>query len=92
MQYILEIKSQHSVGGSKNGGFGGPDRYVAVQIVPDGVAPLASLQAHVAKQRGIKIKHFGEGYSKSNGPKSALGQAIAAAKAYIAEQTVGTPA
>lgn len=83
--HILEVRSQKSRG-SGQGGFGGPDTYVAVQSVPAGVQPLLALNAKVAAKRGIKITHFGEGYSRSSGPRSALGLGIAAAKAFIAAQ------
>lgn len=77
----VEVRSQHSVGGSK--GFGGPDTYVAVQIVPPGVARLRALQRHVAIARGITIKYFGEGYSKNQATeRSMLGRALARARGY----------
>lgn len=75
MKAYVEVRSQKSVGSSR-GGFGGPDRYVAVQIVPDGVEPLGCLNPHVAKKRGIEIKYFGEGYSKNTGPRSSFGRAM----------------
>ena len=84
--YYLEIKSQHSVGSGGAGKFGGPDTYVAVQIVPQGESPLASLQRRAAKRRGIVIKYFGEGYASHRGPRSMLGKAILAAREYIAQQ------
>lgn len=85
MQYILEIKSQKSVGSGPNTS-GGPDRYVAVQCVPEGVPPLKSLQERAARLRGIRIKVFGQGYARNTGPRSALGRAIAKAEAWIAQQ------
>ena len=93
MALHLEIRSQHSVGKNANG-FGGPDTYVAVQVVPSGVRRLVSLQGPAAQRRGIKLVYFGEGYSEHRGPRSMLGQAIAAAEQYIAEQqrASGTPA
>ena len=45
----------------------GPDTYVAVQIVPDGVEPLRVLNRAVAAKRGIKIVYCGEGYSNRCG-------------------------
>lgn len=87
--YYLCIRSQHSRGSTANR-FGGPDTYVAVQIVPEGVTPLQSLQEQAAKKRGITIKYFGEGYSKYTGPRSSLGQAIEAAKAWIVKQQGGS--
>lgn len=73
----LEIRSQKAVGSWPKQG---PDKYVAVQIVPDGVKPLQALNQSVAKKRGITIEYFGEGYSRNDGPASSLGKAIAAAK------------
>lgn len=87
MTYHLEIRSQHSVGAGGAGKFGGPDRYVAVQIVPDDATPLKSLQQYAARKRGITIKYFGEGYAAHQGPRSMLGQAIAAAERFIAART-----
>lgn len=80
-KYLLEVRSQKSKGSSK--GFGGPDTYVAVQIVPEGVEPLRALNQDVAKKRGITIERFGEGYSRYSGPRSRLGRALAAAKEFI---------
>jgi hypothetical protein len=82
MQYLLEVRSQKSRGSAK--GFGGPDTYVAVQVVPEGVEPLVALNRDAAKKRGIVIHYFGEGYQKSSGPRSQLGHALAEAKAFIA--------
>ena len=79
---LVEVRSQHAKGGS--GWKSGPDRYVAVQIVPAGVDPLLSLNSRVAKCRGIEIRQFGEGYSTRTGPRSALGMAIAAAEQFAA--------
>ena len=78
----LEIRRQHSVG-SSNGRFGGPDTYVTVQIVPEGVAKLTQLKRSVAEKRGIELVHFGEGYSKHRGSRSALGRAILAAEEFV---------
>ena len=83
MKKILCIRSQHSKGSSK-GHFGGPDTYVAVQIVPDGVAPLFYLNSAAAARRGITIKYFCEGYHEYRGKRSQLGQALARAQAFIA--------
>ena len=79
---IIEVRSQKSVG-SSSGKFGGPDCYVAVQIVPDGVTPLRNLNRIVAEKRGITLKYFGEGYSRSFTNKSMLGQARLAAKKFV---------
>lgn len=77
----VEARKQHSVG-SGNGKFGGPDVYVAVQIVPSGTNPLRVLNAKHAKTRGITIKYFGEGYSRHDGPSSMYGQALDAAEEF----------
>ncbi len=81
MTAYIEIRSQHSKG-SSGGKFGGPDTYVAVQVVPEGVSPLKVLNRKVAAKRGIKIIHCGQGYSnRQKTSRSSLG----AAKAYAAE-------
>lgn len=81
----VEIRSQHSRGGSGTR-FGGPDTYVAVQIVPDNATRLRCLNQTAAKRRGIEIQYFGEGYSnRRKTANSALGQAIAAAEEFAAE-------
>jgi hypothetical protein len=82
---LVEVRSQKAVGGGGPGKFSGPDRYVAVQIVPNGTEPLHALDYRVAAKRGIAIRYFGKGYYKSSGPRSSLGRAIAAATRY-AEQ------
>lgn len=86
MQYILEIRRQPAKTSRTRKPFHGPDTYVAVQCVPDGVEPLTVLNTTAAAKRGITIKRFGTGYIKHDGPRSMLGQAIAAAEAYIAAQ------
>lgn len=54
----------------------GPDTYVAVQLVPDGVKPLNYLNSKIAKMRGIKIIYCGEGYSdRDKTSRSMLSQA-----------------
>lgn len=83
-QAHVEIRSQHSRGSSANR-FGGPDTYVSVQCVPDGVCPLTYLNRKVAKKRNIILIYCGEGYRKNDGPKSMLGQAIAKAEKVAAE-------
>jgi len=80
----LEVRSQKSVG-SSYGKFGGPDTYVAVQIVPDGEVPLRALNHTFAAQRGIEIRWIGEGYAEHTGPRSSLGRAIKAAQALVDE-------
>jgi hypothetical protein len=87
VRYLLEVRSQKSRG-SGHGKFGGPDTYVAVQVVPNGVEPLQALNRDVAKKRGIEIHYFGEGYNQHKGPRSALGRALADAKAFIARMSL----
>lgn len=84
MQYWLEERKQKSRGSSRNR-FGGPDMYVAVQVVPDDEIPLIRLDAKAAERRGIKIIYCGEGYSKHQGERSMYGRALAKALAYIKE-------
>jgi len=75
----VETRSQKSVGSSN--GFGGPNTYVAVQVVPAGVERLRVLNQRAAKQRGIEIIYCGEGYSnRCTSPRSMLCQAIAKAE------------
>lgn len=85
MKAIVEIRSQKSRGTFPKCG---PDRYVAVQVVPDGVQPLTVLRSDVAKKRGIEIIHCGEGYRQHTGPRSAFGQALESAKK-LAEEING---
>lgn len=80
----LEIRSQKSKGNSV-GRFGGPDTYVAVQIVPNGTDPLQVLNYHAAHLRGIEIRRFGEGYHEHTGPNSMLGRAIREARKFVEE-------
>ncbi len=83
-RYILEVRDQPRYRNSL--GFYGPDTYVAVQIVPDGVEPLLEvLDPHEAAKRGIEIRRFGDGYSYSDGPRSRLAKAIDRAEHFIAE-------
>lgn len=63
----------------------GPDCYVAVQIVPDGVPPLRTLRADVAEKRGIRVIRCGEGYSHRRGPRSRYAAAMAVAREIAAE-------
>jgi hypothetical protein len=85
--YHVEIRGQHSRGRG-HGRFGGPDTYVAVQIVPAGVEPLTTLRDDMARRRGIEIVHFGEGYHDHQGPRSMLGRAIADAEEFALGQVV----
>lgn len=75
----VEVRSQHSRG-SRVGGFGGPDRYVAVQVVPEGAERMATLNRKTAALRGIELIYVGEGYSNRRGPRSMLGKAICEAR------------
>ena len=73
----VEIRSQHAKGIWPSSG---PNTYVAVQVVPDGVNRLIYLNHKVAKSRGIKIIYCGEGYgNRRETTRSALGAAIAEA-------------
>ena len=74
MKAYVEVRSQKAKVG--NSGFGGPDTYVAIQVVPAGAERLTALDKRQADKRGITIEYIGEGYHKSRGPRSALGQAI----------------
>jgi hypothetical protein len=86
MKAIVEIRSRKASGKWPKLG---PDRYVAVQLVPDGVEPLAALRRDVAKKRGIEIVYCGEGYRQHTGPRSSLGIAIAEAEAIAARVNAG---
>ena len=73
MKAYIEERSQKSVGTWPKSG---PNTYVAVQLVPDGVPPLRYLNHKVAKMRGIQIIYCGEGYSnRDKSPNSMLNQA-----------------
>jgi len=63
----------------------GPDGYVAVQIVPDGVQPLTSLRGDVARKRGIEIVRCGEYYRNSTGPRSKYAAALKEAERIVQE-------
>ena len=81
----VEERSQHSRGGF-GGGFGGPDTYVAVQVVPEGVERLTCLNQSVAARRGIEIIYCGDGYSRRQATdRSMLNQARAEAHRIAAE-------
>ena len=54
----VEVRSQKAAGKWPKIG---PDKYVAVQLVPQGVEPLTQLRQDTAKKRGIEIVRFGEG-------------------------------
>jgi len=72
---FIEVRSQHSKGSCAHM-FGGPDTYIAIQIVPHGQKRLKVLNKKAATNRGIKIIYCGEGYSRHRGATSMLGQAI----------------
>lgn len=84
MKAYLEVRSQKSKGKWPKSG---PDIYVAIQIVPNGVSRLKYLNHKVANKRGIKIIYIGEGYSKNKGPKSSYGIALKKAREYIQNLT-----
>lgn len=79
MKAYVEIRSQHSRGSVANR-FGGPDTYVAVQVVPEGAERLRVLRRDLAERRGIRIEYCGVGYREHTGPRSALGRALAEAR------------
>ena len=79
----VEVRNQHAKTGSS--GRKGPDAYVAVQIVPEGVERLRVLNHAVAAKRGIEIQIIDEGYSLHTGPRSRLGQAIRKAEEIAAK-------
>ena len=84
--YLLETRKQPVKKGSSQ--FGGPDTYVCVQVVPDGITPLIQLNQTIAGKRGIALYFFGEGYAAHDGPDSKLGKALAAAQRFIDEHTI----
>jgi hypothetical protein len=86
MRAIIEKRSQKPSGRWPKQG---PDHYIAVQIVPDGVEPLTALRDDVAENRGIEIVRCGEYYSKSTGPRSKYAAAMAAAKEIAANYNKG---
>jgi len=84
MKAFIEMRTQHSVGSGN--GFGGPDTYVAVQVVPDGVERLKQLRRDTAAKRGIKIIYCGEGYSSRQATtRSMLGAAKEKARQIAAQ-------
>lgn len=76
---IIETRSQSPAGVFPAQG---PDTYVAVQIIPPYVPALKCLREDLAERRGIKIKYFGDGYSRHSGPKSKLGKALRKAEKF----------
>jgi hypothetical protein len=79
---IVEIRGQHAKG---TWPAQGPDTYVAVQIVPEGVEPLVVLNRRNAKLRGIEIVYCGEGYRNRTGSRSMYGRAVEEAERIAAE-------
>lgn len=82
MRAIIETRSQRASGRWPKQG---PDHYVAVQLVPDGVEPLTSLRYDVAAKRGIEIVRCGEYYWNSTGPRSRYAAAMKRAEEIAAE-------
>ena len=68
----IEVRSQCAKGAWPHSG---PDRYIALQIVPQGVEPLRALQSAAAERRGILLVYCGEGYWNRTGLRSAYGRA-----------------
>jgi len=65
----------------------GPDTYVMVQVVPDGVNRLTVLNRKVAAKRGIELIYCGEGYhDRQKTPRSMLNQAMANAEVIAQEK------
>lgn len=80
---FVEVRSQPTKG---RGWATGPDTYVAVQVVPEGIQPLVVLNSRTATLRGIEIIHCGEGYSnRQKTTHSMLGKALAEAKQLAAK-------
>lgn len=67
MKAIIEERTQRFKGRWPKRG---PDCYIAVQVVPDGVEPLKVLRRDHAAKRGIEIIYVGEAYSNRRGPRS----------------------
>lgn len=82
MRRLICIRGQKSKGKWPHQG---PDTYVAVMEVPEGVTPPKQMR----NIRGILVVHFGEGYNKRCGPTSSLGRAIRAAQEYCWAHEVG---
>jgi hypothetical protein len=66
----IVTRSQHSNGAGGPGTFGGPDRYMAVLVVPDGAQVPKTLNQSVLAKRGIKYIYIGEYYGEHTGPRS----------------------
>ena len=80
---FIETRSQSAKGSFPRQG---PDTYIAVQVVPEGVQPLQTLNQAAAARRGIEIIYCGEGYrTRQQSPQSMLRQALAHAQEIAAE-------
>lgn len=68
-------------------GFSGPDRYVALVVVPPGVKwdQWTPLREDRAKKLGVRIEIYGYGYGAHTGPRSSLARAIGLATAALDE-------
>jgi hypothetical protein len=78
MKHQIFIRSQHSRGSGSNA-FGGPDTYVAVVSRPDDKTEWPQsrpLNRDHLRKHGYQITYCGEGYSRNDGPRSMLGQAL----------------
>lgn len=74
----LETRQQHTKGSWPRQG---PDTYVSVQVVPDGVERLIVLNRRTAAIRGIKLIYCGQGYQdRCKTDRSTLGAAIVKAQ------------
>ena len=83
MTYQIVTRSQHSRG-SRSGRFGGPDQYMAVLVIPEGVTSPYALRADSLRKRGIEFHYVGEFYGKSTGPRSRYAQCAAEARELVA--------
>lgn len=84
-KYEIHTRKQHAKKGKS--GWAGPDTYVAVTVMPEGVSlPSYALRRKSIENLGGRLIFIGEGYSGHFGPKSALGRAIAKAEAFVMEQ------
>ena len=61
----------------------GPDCYVAILIVPDGVAAPRAMQRTTLERRGCRLVEVGRGYTRATGPRSALGRVRCVAAAVV---------
>jgi hypothetical protein len=74
----IVTRSQHSNGSSAHR-FGGPNRYMVVLVVPDGVEVPYVLRQSVLAKRGIKYFYIGEYYGEHTGPRSTYARLLARA-------------